>query len=258
MLRRLLVVAPAQLTGIVLLAGTVAASSPVDAQAPARSRWWSEVESVAEQIGDERWRKAARRLDTLRERVLRRSWRDPDLGEVFAELAFQAAVVAANRGDGDEALWEWHVALNHDRAHGGGRMAERDLTSYGAAEELFAAHPLRRRGRFPPGEAGLDPRVRGRRVEPAEPPADFETRALANDAALRESSAPVLIEILVDADGSLRQPVVLSPWSHPVVIQWGLDNLRQMPPFRPAHVDGEPVPALQEIELELSRPDRPW
>lgn len=240
---------------LLLLAGAAAVSSPADAQGPVRSRWWDDVEAVGDRIAEGRWRRAGRELDRLREEVLRTSWREPDLGEVLAELAFQAAVIAAHRGREAEAVWEWHVALNHDRAHGRGRMAERDLAAYGEAGELLAAHPLRRKGEPPPGAEALPGPGRGHRGP--EQPA-FETRPLANDIALREAPASVLIEVLVGTDGTLRQPVVLSPWSHPVVIQWGLDNLRVMPPFRPARADGEPVPALQEVELELARTGRRW
>ena len=68
----------------------------------------------------------------------------------------------------------------------------------------------------------------------------------------------MLLEVLADPEGRIRHPVVLSPWSHPVVIQWGLDNLRQMGRLRPARSDGEAVPALQEIELEVETKGRRW
>lgn len=246
----------AGLAGGLFLAGATSPSSPVHAQAAARSRWWDEIDAVAERIAEGHWRKADRQLERLRKEVLETSWREPDLGDVLAELAFQAALVAANRGREDEAIWEWHVALNHDRAHGGGDLPGRDLSSHGAAGQLLAANPLRRRGEPPPGAGELPGPGPG--YEPAEPPAGFQTLPLANASALRERPVPVLLEILVEPEGRIRHPVVLSSWSHPVVIQWGLDNLRQMGRLRPARVGGEPVPALQEIELEVETKGRRW
>lgn len=245
--------------GAFVLCLLLPASSPVDAQlGAARSRWWSEVDRVGETLEAGKWRKAVKRAEDLREEVMRSSWREPDLGEVLAELAFQLAVAHANRNEDEEALWEWHTALNLDRARpGGGRreIAERDLSPYGRAAELLAAHPLRAHEEYPPGYPPVDVRP-DRDYEKPEPREDFQLEPLVNTSATREVVDPVTVEVLVDAEGRLRQPVVVTPWSHPVAIQWALDNIRRSGPYRPARMEGETVAVLQPIELHLGDANR--
>jgi hypothetical protein len=87
-----------------------------------------------------------------------------------------------------------------------------------------------------------------------EPPAareDFEVEALVNSAAVQERPGPVILEVLIDSEGRLHHPVLVSSWSPPVTVQWALDNLRRSSPFRPARMGGEPVAVLERVELHL-------
>lgn len=238
-------------TGLLVLVAALLPSSGADGQAaPTASRWWDEVARVRNLLDDGKWHKAARRAVALREELVGSSWREPDLGAVLAELAFQAAVARAGLGEDEAALWEWHSALNLERLGGRSELAGRDLSRYGRAAGLFAGHPLRAEGEIPPGHRPASPRP-DRDWEPPGPREGFVLAPLENSGAAREWPDPVVFELLIDRDGALRYPVLVSLWSHPVVVQWALDNLRRAAPFQPARMEGEPVEVLWRIELDL-------
>jgi hypothetical protein len=242
--------------GAVVLSLVLPASSPLDAQlGAARSRWWSDVDRLGGMIEAGKWKKAAKQAEDLREQVMRSSWREPDLAEVLAEIAFQLAVARANQDEDDLALWEWHTALNLEAAKGRRGIAERDLTPYGRATDLLAAHPLRAYEEYPPGYPDVEVRP-DRDYEHPEQREDFQIGPLTNTAATREVVDPVTVEVLIDAQGRVHQPVLVTSWSHPVTVQWALDNLRRSAPFRPARMNGEPVAVLRAIEFHVGDANR--
>jgi hypothetical protein len=238
--------------GLLVLAAALLPSSGADSQvAPTASRWWDEVARVRNLLDDGKWQKAARRAEAVREELVGSSWREPDLGVVLAELAFQAAVARAGLGEDAAALWEWHSALNLERLGGRSELAGRDLSRYGRAAGLLAGHPLRAEGEIPPGHSPANPRP-DRDWEPPGPREGFVLEPLENSGAAREWPDPAVFELLIDRDGALLYPVLASSWSHPVVVQWALDNLRRASPFRPARMEGQPVEVLWLVELDLN------
>jgi len=174
---------------------------------------------------------------------------------VLAEIAFQLAVARANQGEDERALWEWHTALNLEAAKGLRGIAERDLAPYGRAAELLAAQPLRTFEEYPPGYPEVEVRP-DRDFEHAEEREGFQLEPLTNTAATREVVDPVTLEVLIDTQGRVRHPVLVTPWSHPVVVQWALDNLWRSQPFRPARMNGEPVAALRAIDFHVGDASR--
>ena len=242
---------PRAVLGLCVLAVALLPSSAADGQgAAARSRWWDEVDEARSLLDEENWQKAARRAERVREELLRTSWREPDLGDVLAELAFQAAVARANLGEQEQALWEWWTALIHERARGRHEIAGRDLSGHGRAVELLAGIALRAAGEAPPGSEPASPRP-DREWEAPAPPEGFALEPLENTGALQERPPPALIEVWIDREGALRHPVLVSSWNHPVVVQWALDNLRRASRFQPARMEGETVEVLWQIQLDL-------
>lgn len=239
------------IVGIAALGASVAAL--LQAQTPEPSRWWSEVDRVDDILREGRWKSAARAGGRLRTEVKTVSWREPDLSQVLSELAFQAAVVHANRNEDEAAIWEWHVAQSLERvagpARGGAPLTARDLAAYGRAGELLPAHPLRLQGEPPPGEELVEGTLFFD-FELAAPPR-FTVLPLHNVNVTRERLPPALFEVWVRPDGRAVHPVITSPWVPPLILQWGFENLRAMPPFTPARYQGEPVGSLEIVELEL-------
>jgi hypothetical protein len=129
-------------------------------------------------------------------------------------------------------------------------LAGRDLASFGRAGALLAAHPLRAAEEAPPGVELAELRP-DRDFEPPAAREDIEVEPLVNKGAHQERPGPIILEALIDSEGRLQQPVLVSAWSHPVVLQWALDNLRGAGPFHPARMAGEPVASLWQLELSL-------
>lgn len=247
--------------GFVLAAPAFAAApAPAQSAAAQPSRWWGEVDRLGGLLDDGKWAKVEKQASALRETVMHESWREPDLAQVFAEIAFQITVAAAEQGDDERAVWEWHSALAHERFAGRARgtpIAERALAAAPRAAALFAEHPLRLTGEYPPGSPPVEPRPDDD-FRPATAPS-FQVAPLDNFVAAHEAVAPVHFEVFVAPDGRISQPVVVTDWSNPVVVQWGLDGLRASSRFEPAVLDGEPVGWLAPVELTLSnRPPKRW
>jgi hypothetical protein len=216
-----------------------------------RSRWWPEVERNETALGKGRWKRALSRAERLMEQVLHKGWREPDLGRVLGALELQRAIAEANLDRDEQAIWDWQAALNLDPGldprRGSGPGGE-DSALYGRAEELFSRHPLRRRGEYPDGYAAPDVRP-GSDYRPPAAAGEMPTRVLANPAAMEERLTPVDVEVLIDASGHVHQPVVVSSWSHPVLVCFALEALRASPPLRPATLDGTPVAVLETVTM---------
>lgn len=241
----------------VLLAGWLSVPAlPLAAQAVGAqpSRWWGEVDRIGGLLEEGKWKRVLRQGEELRAEVVAESWREPDLSQVLVELAVQLAVASAESGDGERALWEWRSALLHER-HGGAtrsgeRLIERDLSAYPRAAELFAGAALRREGEYPEGHPAVTLRP-GLPFEPATAP-PWSPPPMVNTTATTQAVAPVHFEVFVAPSGEISEPVLITGWSHPLVVQWGLDSLRAAPDFRPATMEGKAIGWLVPVELTLS------
>ncbi len=235
--------------GAVVLSIVLPASSPLDAQlGAARSRWWSDVDRVGRVLEAGKWRKAVKQGEDLREEVMRSSWRQPDLCAGRDRLPARSGPGPPGRGRGGGRGTPPSTWSGPSR-----EIAERDLAPYGKAGELLAAHPLRAFEEYPPGYPEVEVRP-DRDFEHAEQREGFELEPLVNTAATREVVDPVTLEVLIDAQGRIHQPVLVTPWSHPVTVQWALDNLWRSQPFGPARMNGEPVAVLRAIEFHVGDP----
>jgi hypothetical protein len=214
------------------------------------SRWWDDVEEIEALLQDAKWRRGLRLGQELIGRVVRRSWHEPDLARVLATLEVQRAVAESALGRDDAALWHYQVALNLEAS------AVERLERYGEEADPLRGVSLREQGRLPDGSTppvrfvtpGYEP------VQVVRPPS---TGDFANVQAPHERFPSVTVEVVVDEGGTVRFPVVLSPWVNPVVIHWTLERIRTADyEIRPARVDGEPILSLEEIEMEFEQTSR--
>ncbi|MDX1644740.1 MAG: energy transducer TonB [Thermoanaerobaculia bacterium] len=195
-----------------------------------------------------RWKKAEKAAAQAADEAARTLWARAEAASLLAELALYRAVAEINLGREREAIWHWQTSLGLWPA-----IAERPLEGWGEAARL-AQHPLRRAGEMPPGISPVDD-LDLLRLEPAEldygdgPTVDNPT------AARRGPHGEIRVEMVVDRDGMLGSPRVLSEAAHPVLVYAMLDWLGELPPAEPARLDGEPVDALLTVAIDF---DASW
>ncbi len=194
-----------------------------------------------------KWKAGLKDAQLLTEVVLARTWYGKELRGIVSELALYQAVAEANLDRREVAIWHWHVAQNLDL-----RMRRRDLAPYGKAGKLLYEYPLRAEGEVPapyvvpetlPGQA----RLRGAVM----PEMSSVPTVLNNTGAVQEGTGDFHVEVIIDRQGRVQQPVVRSAHLHPIVIYASLEWLRKIPPFQPARYDGEPVDALDSVTVKF-------
>ncbi len=163
----------------------------------------------------------------------------------LAESLARQALAEAALGQEEEALWHWTEAQNLDRRV----LSAADLKAFGDSGALLDSRRLREPGQVPPA---LGPRLE-------EPPAGTaqnveKVRKLEGDLPrpaphLRELSIPAWLraEVVVDAGGRVREPVVLGA-SAPFLVVQVLEALRGWR-FEPAKVDGVAVAVLYDLSV---------
>lgn len=207
------------------------------------TEWWPEVEKVVSVLDEQKWKLARTKARKLADKVAGRSWYGPDLDRVMAELDFARAVAEANLGNDRVALWYWHMASNLDF-----RLRRRDLAPYGEAAKLFAEFPLRRRGEVPPGFVVPESSPTTPETPPKKP--DYEPPVILNNtAAAQENPADAHVEVVIDEEGRLHHPVVVSDYLNPILIHALLEWLLDFPPCEPRRIDGEPAATLYDFSI---------
>jgi TonB family protein len=153
----------------------------------------------------------------------------------------QLAVAEAGQRSDDDALWHWQVAQAMGW-HG-------DLSSYGPPGELLSRSPARRVGEAPPGLPvrregdGGSPLISAHRLsgEEVKVPGGWRTFPLG-----------IRVEVIVDANGRVRQPVVLASTFSALTYKV-LEAMRGWR-FAPAQAGGEPVASFYDLRLPDARP----
>ncbi len=228
------------LAAVLLVA--VAAGHEAAAQRPGTDPWRPKVDKVDEQLRAGKWKSGQRKARRLAAEICAEGWYGRELKETLAELAFYQAAAAANLGERDAAAWYWHTAQNVDR-----RIRERDLAPYGEAGKLLRELRLRRPGTAPPPFRLAEPdygKYRRARLTEAWAPVLSH-----NPGAAAERPGDLYVELIVDREGAVHHPVVLTGGANPVLVYGTLEALRAMPRLEPARYGGEPVDSLFKYTL---------
>ena len=230
---------------MLVAAVTVAAAQPEPPGAARDSKWWSQVEPIDGSLRNGRWKYARRNTRRLTATVLEESWRDPELDAVLAELALYRAIAEVNLNRQEDATWYWQMAMNLDRS-----IAERDLAPYGKAAASLSEIPLRKPGKIPSSFLHSGPDTAG----PVRPPGFPEVAPpilINNAGGATRRSADFEVEVIVDQEGNLHQPVVISRYANPVVSFACLEWLHGVPALEPARLGGRPVATTYSVMIEF-------
>ncbi len=170
--------------------------------------------------------------------------RGPALG--LAEALSRLALAEAGLGRADDALWHWGEAENLVP----GVLSAEELAAYGPPGALLAVHPLRRAGEEPAGVALRRPPTSG--AAAAFVPPRRLTGELPSAASIRAKHPGIpprlAVEVVVDAEGRAREPVVVSGRLPDLFVQ-ALESLRGFR-FAPATENGAPVAVLAELVVD--------
>jgi hypothetical protein len=140
------------------------------------------------------------------------------------------AVAEAGMGREEDAIWHWHIAQNLDRAEN----PAAELATFGKAGELLTRHPLRRADE----PAGL--------VKPGRKLAG-DMPKLSADIGLVPAPKGLKVQVVIDAEGRIREPVVVSG-AVPGMIWEVLEALRGWR-YEPARRGEEAVAVFRELTL---------
>ncbi len=209
-----------------------------------QSEHWPEVEKIDAALRQQKWKSARKQARRLADKVVKNSWYGIELEQVLAELAFQQSVALANLGEKRAAVWYWHIAQNLSP-----RIFKKDLAPYGsAAGKLLREYRLRSPGKVPPGFRTY-PRDDGDRQP--KPPKLESPRILTNAGASRERPGEFAVELVIDEQGVMHHPVMISVSLNPIVIYYVLKEMLDFPPFEPALSGGEPADCLFDLTIRF-------
>lgn len=154
------------------------------------------------------------------------------------------ALALAGKGEKKEALWWWRTVLSMYPP-----FARSDLSAYGAAGAFLAEN------REPPARPDMPqhrekddlsisaPRV-AKRVTP-----DFPGGAMGFAV-----EGMLIVEVIIEADGSLTTPRVVQPLPAPTLTYTALDAVRRWQ-FEPAKRGGKPIPVIFNLSINYKLND---
>lgn len=146
------------------------------------------------------------------------------------------AVAEAGMGNFDEADWYRHVALAMHP-----QVVQLDVTPFGGAGAWFSA---READAEPPSMASASDL--SSRQDPVCTYKKMPKYPLG--AVLGKVSAPVIVRVLIDSDGTVRHPTVVTQALAPTLIYAATEAVKQWR-FQPAMLDGRACPA--EFDLTV-------
>ncbi len=172
------------------------------------------------------------------------------LGRVGAYLA----LCNAAEGKEQEARWYWYAAQNLDN-----RWIATDLTAYGKPGAFLAKHRIKPRDEQHPEVDVLDPIVpegakKARFQEPERTHVVYPLRP--HDlAGLDRFSEALFVQVTVEQDGTLTQPVLVDGYEYPSLMYKVFEAMSGWR-YRPATYDGKAIPFRYVVPV-VFKDDRP-
>lgn len=153
------------------------------------------------------------------------------------------SLAEAGLGNYDEADWYRHVALSMHP-----QVAQLDVSHFGAPGAWFSAREADAMPELPPSMASsssADPSPS--RQDPVCTYKKMPKYPLG--AVLGKVSAPVIVHVLIDSNGTVHHPTVASQAVAPTLVYAATEAVRQWQ-FQPAMLDGKPSPT--EFDLTVN------
>lgn len=148
------------------------------------------------------------------------------------------AVAEAGLQKYDEADWYWHVARS--------LYPKFDVTPYGEAGAWLTSRTVCKYESTDAPPSEIRQPVCLNRREPKYP----------LGAVVGNVAAPITVRVLIDRDGTVRHPSLLSPAATPTLVYAATEAVKKWL-FQPASVDGQATPMEFELTVNFQQPAAP-
>ncbi len=243
--------------GLLFLAPQLASQvhTPVGVKRPAVvERWGKQLKENEKALQAGEWKKAKRATDDLLDEMCSRIEGGQGVEWLLGSAAFLRSLAEAGLGNEAAANWDFNTALTMRP-----ELSEVDLSQYGAAGKMLepwqVPSPVTEvaglevgseetlKGEDSPPRTDLEPPKKIRAPRPKYPFAKLKACA----------DGPIIIRVVLDKEGFPRDPRLLSV-QDPILGFAALEAFRNWR-FRPARLDGEPVPVYYNLTVNFIVPN---
>lgn len=231
---------------VALLGTSVLFALPAEA---ADSRWQREIEEIGGKLEAERWEDAHKQSTKLLKEVVRRLSGGSEGGRLLAVVLTQRAVASLLLGEEEEALWDFHLAQNFFP-----EILETDFTRYHPKAQFLVQNAL--------GERELEEKRHpielssGRQCETSDPAyrgPEIRSKAMRRYPAAARAAGidgETTVRFLLDEDGDVSRPLVLTPQRFPTLIWAATDHVRRQG-FTPAYCGETPIRGTIQYRIDF-------
>ena len=222
-----------------------AGSRPARAAAvdPRIEAWVKNLKSVEQDLLHGRHQEALSVSRRVIKQVVAELGPGENAGYLLGVAVLYRAVAEAGLGSEADAVWDWHVAQALHPP-----FAKTDLSVFGPAGAVLAAHPLRPEVRCTsssdcdpepgPGEPRITPPKLLKQTKPVYPPGARDFRV----------AGALVVQVIIGADGVPSEPRVLRPLGVPTLGYAALECVREWR-FEPARREDTPVPVTFNLTV---------
>ncbi len=227
---------------LALLAAPALAAAPTATNSYARL-WAERARDIDENLGRGEWEKARRRAERLLDDMTQSIVSGEDVGAALASVLTYLAVAEAGVGDLRAALWDWQTAqqLFPD-------AARFDLAKFGDVTKPLTAsppHTFEEPSADVLDRSGVDPGA-------VTAPEKLKTPLPKFPEAKRqqETEVSVLVQAIVDTDGSVESPVILESKGELTMVLASLQAFKRWR-FKPSTYQGRPVRVFYTLTVNF-------
>jgi len=247
---------------------------PLRAELALWDQWTKQLDAIDQQLREAKWESGGQMARELAKEIGNRSGGSMGYLRAYADqldgarigqgylaeaialgrCAAYVAIADAARGHNQEARWSWYLAQNLDS-----RWRVADLTPYGEAGASLLPHRIKPAAEQYPEVDVIDPvkpegANRSRFREPERFKVVYPKRP--QDLASRDRfSQAIFVQVTVESDGTVTQPVVVDAPVYPGLIYEAFEAMSEWR-YRPATLDGQPVPFRYVVPVVFAD-DRP-
>ena len=223
------------ITAVLLL---LVASLPSAADQNLGHKWKKADAEAVESILAGKYKKADRKLEDVLNEMFERLGPGKAGKYAMGLVLMHRALAEVGLGKHEDALWDWHVALNFNPP-----LGDEDLTQFGDLGAYLKRNPLRnpdldggtlKQGggheKVMPLTREIDPPKSRKHPQPEFP---FGAKVFGVE-------GPIIVQVIITKEGEVIHPVILKDLNVATISYSALEALRKWR-FRPALLDGNPV-----------------